>query len=388
MYIKNVYNHTVLVLCFILLLISLGSCRTVADFGVLCNGEEWLDTDGNPINAHGGGVLYHKGTYYWYGEHKSDFTTSAMVGITCYSSKDLRQWKNNGVVLAVVDSVGADLECGCVMERPKVIYNETTKQFVMWFHLELKGQDYSTARSAVAVSDSPDGPFRYLASMRVNPDVLPVDMSDKQWGDMMQLNPKNYKKWWTKKWYDAVENGLFLKRDLSTGQMARDMTLFKDDDGKAYHIYSSEENMTLHIVELSADYCSHKGKYVRVAPGGMNEAPTIFKHNGTYWLITSGCTGWNPNTARMFSAPTIWGPWKQHDNPCKGDNAELTFGGQGTFVLHVNGRKDAYLFMADIWKPKCPSDSRYLWLPITFTAEGLPVIKRCNEDKTAPTILQ
>ena len=29
-------------------------------------GEVWKDTDGNPINAHGGGLLYHDGTYYWY----------------------------------------------------------------------------------------------------------------------------------------------------------------------------------------------------------------------------------------------------------------------------------------------------------------------------------
>jgi hypothetical protein len=216
--------------------------------------------------------------------------------------------------------------------------------------------------------------------MRVNPDVLPVDMSDKLWGEMMQLRPNDYKKWWTKKWHVAVEKGLFLKRDLPTGQMSRDMTLFKDDDGKAYHIYSSEENMTLHIAELSADYCSHKGKYVRVAPGGMNEAPTIFKHNGTYWMITSGCTGWDPNAARMFSAPTIWGPWTQHENPCVGENSEITFGAQGTFVLPVKGRKDAFLFMADIWRPKCPSDSRYLWLPITFTPEGKPVLSRSTTE--------
>ena len=26
-------------------------------------GEVWKDTDGNPINAHGGGLLYHNGTY-------------------------------------------------------------------------------------------------------------------------------------------------------------------------------------------------------------------------------------------------------------------------------------------------------------------------------------
>ena len=33
-------------------------------------GQTWLDTKGNPINAHGGGLLYHNGTYYWYGEYK------------------------------------------------------------------------------------------------------------------------------------------------------------------------------------------------------------------------------------------------------------------------------------------------------------------------------
>ena len=380
MNVKNLLAKTLFAVCVICLLVSSFSCATPAAFGVLCDGNEWLDTQGNPINAHGGGVLYHQGKYYWYGEHKSDFTTAAMVGITCYASKDLRQWENCGVVLPVVDSIGADLERGCVMERPKVIYNEKTQQFVMWFHLELKGQGYNAARTAVAVSDSPKGPFHYVRSMRVNPDVLPVDMSDKLWGEMMQLRPNDYKKWWTKKWHVAVEKGLFLKRDLPTGQMSRDMTLFKDDDGKAYHIYSSEENMTLHIAELSADYCSHKGKYIRVAPGGMNEAPTIFKHNGTYWMITSGCTGWDPNAARMFSAPTIWGPWTQHDNPCVGENSEITFGAQGTFVLPVKGRKDAFLFMADIWRPKCPSDSRYLWLPITFTPEGKPVLSRSTTE--------
>lgn len=52
---------------------------------------------------------------------------------------------------------------------------------------------------------------------------------------------------------------------------------------------------------------------------GHNEAPAIFKKDGTYWMITSGCTGWAPNAARLFSAPSIWGPWKQHPNPCQGE---------------------------------------------------------------------
>ena len=35
---------------------------------------------------------------------------------------------------------------------------------------------------------------------------------------------------------------------------ARDMTVFQDDDGKAYISYSSEENYTLYVAELDDSY--------------------------------------------------------------------------------------------------------------------------------------
>lgn len=42
-------------------------------------GRMWLDTDGHPIQAHGGGILYDKNskTYYWYGEYKDGPTYHA-----------------------------------------------------------------------------------------------------------------------------------------------------------------------------------------------------------------------------------------------------------------------------------------------------------------------
>lgn len=42
-------------------------------------GRIWLDTDGNPIQAHGGGIIYDKSsrTYYWYGEYKDGPTYHA-----------------------------------------------------------------------------------------------------------------------------------------------------------------------------------------------------------------------------------------------------------------------------------------------------------------------
>ncbi len=340
------------------------------------SGELWPDDSGQHINAHGGGVLHYGDTYYWFGEHKSDWTSDALVGVTCYSSKDLLNWHNCGVALSVSDDSGSDIERGCILERPKVIYNPTTKQFCMWFHLELKGRGYDAARYGVAVADRPEGPYRFLYSQRSDAGIWPLEFSSGHQAVLDTLGTFHYQDW-TPAWREAVDKGLIVKRDFAGGQMSRDMTLYVDDDGKAYHIFSSEENLTLHIAELTEDYLHHSGRYTRVAPAGHNEAPAIFKHQGTYWMITSGCTGWAPNEARMFSAPSIWGPWTQHPNPCRGPKAEITFGGQSTFILPVG---DQYIFMADIWRPRRPSNARYIWLPIEFE-DGKPIVRWQEEWK-------
>ena len=60
-----------------------------------------------------------------------------VTGVSCYSSKDLLNWKFEGIVLpAVKDDEKHDLHPSKVLERPKVIYNEKTKKFVMWAHVE------------------------------------------------------------------------------------------------------------------------------------------------------------------------------------------------------------------------------------------------------------
>lgn len=337
----------------------------------IASGEVWKDTDGNVINAHGGGILFNNGKYYWFGEHRPSSGFTTQVGVTCYSSTDLRNWKYEGVALAVSDEAGSDIEKGCIIERPKVIYNQKTGKYVMWFHLELKGRGYGPSRAGVAVSDTPAGPYRFIRSGRVNPGVYPLNMTQEE--KKLTWNPKDYE-WWTPEWREAVNKGMFVKRDLEgDGQMSRDMTLFVDDDGTAYHIYSSEENLTLHIAELSDDYLSHTGKYIRIFPGGHNEAPAIFKKDGTYWMIASGCTGWEPNEARLMTASSILGEWSQLSNPCVGKDAEITFGGQSTYILP---QKDGgYMFMADVWRPKSLSDSRYIWLPVRFNGKGIPFIE-------------
>ena len=330
------------------------------------------------INAYGGGVLYHEGLYYWFGEHKTEGSggNRANVGVHCYSSKDLYNWQDTGIALTVLDDPNSDITRGCVLERPKVIFCQKTSKFVMWFHLELKGQGYAAARTGVAQSDSVTGPYTFIRSLRHNAGIWPENMSVQQQAGPTSLDGLEGG---NEARAEQIRSGVFVRRDFAGGQMARDMTLFVDDDGKAYHIHASEENYTLHITQLSDDYLSFNGRYRRVFPGGHNEAPALFKRNGKYFMLTSGCTGWSPNAARSTVADSIWGPWKSLGNPCIGLNPdtvmgpEKTFGGQSTCVLPVQGKQDAFVAMFDMWRPRNAIDGRYLWLPIRFTHRGFKI---------------
>src|SRR5690554_782196 len=369
----RLYNIWLLFFLLPLLCACSGAKGQHEQYAAFHPGALWLDNDSVHINAHGGGILYHEGAYYWFGEHKiaGRGGNSAQVGVQVYSSDDLYNWTNRGVALAVVETEGHDIERGSVIERPKVVYNAQTGKFVMWFHLELKGRGYEAARSGVAVADAVAGPYTFVESLRPNAGMWPENLDTAF--RYTNVDVTDYELW-TPRWEKAIIEGLLVRRDFEGGQMARDMTVFVDDDGKAYHVYASEENLTLHIAELSDDYLSHSGRYIRIFPGGHNEAPALFKHEGRYYLIASGCTGWDPNAARSAVVTSIWGPWEMLGNPAQGEGADLTFESQSTYVLPVAGKEGAFIFMGDRWRPRNPIDGRYVWLPIVFE-EGRPVIR-------------
>ena len=106
-------------------------CRDIGQQKAIRSGELWPDVNGNHINAHGGGILYHQGIYYWFGEHKCDTKNRAMAGVMCYSSKDLTSWKEEGVALIVEDDPDCKTYKGCVLEPPKVIFNTLTDKIIM-----------------------------------------------------------------------------------------------------------------------------------------------------------------------------------------------------------------------------------------------------------------
>jgi beta-galactosidase len=208
------------------------------------------------------------------------------------------------------------------MERPKVIYNPRTRQYVLFLHLDT--QDYKTARVGIATSDAVTGPYAFRGSIAPH------------------------------------------------GSDSRDMTVFQDEDGQAYLLHSSEWNATLYIGQLSEDYLSTTSRFTRNFERAYREAPAVFKRQGKYYLLSSGCTGWDPNPAELAVAEDILGPWQVLGNPCAGPDAGITFYAQSTFVLPVVGKPDAYIAMFDIWKKEDLASSRYVWLPVRF--EGQQVI--------------
>jgi hypothetical protein len=357
----------------LVLLVSLPFLSAAQNSKSFQPGEIWPDNNGVHINAHGGGILFFEGKYYWFGEHKVEGRrgNQARVGVHCYSSEDLYKWTDEGIALKVSDDPESPITMGCVIERPKVIYNGKTGKFVLWFHLELKGQGYSAAQTGVAVSDTPTGPYTFLKALNPNAGEWPVGYSEEL---KIKTFPENLESW-TDEWLSAVKEGMFVHRDFEKGQMSRDMTLYVDEDGTAYHIHAAEENLTLHISELNDDYTGFTGKYIRVLPAGHNEAPSIFKRNGKYFMITSGCTGWDPNAARLLVSGAVMGEWKYLGNPCVGEEKDLTFHSQSTYILPVRGKKDAFIFMADRWKPQNAIDGRYIWLPVQFDEEGTPYLE-------------
>jgi hypothetical protein len=271
------------------------------------NGVQFTDTSGNVVHAHGGGILKEGSYYYWFGENRNADNTFRAVSV--YRSTDLRTWEFRNNVLT--PAAAAELQ-GANIERPKVIYNASTGRYVMWMHKE-NGQNYSEARAAVASSATIDGTYTYHGSFR------------------------------------------------PLGHMSRDITLY-NDGGTAYMISAADENYDLHIYRLTADYLNVATLVGNFWNDAHREAPAMFKRGSTYFLLTSGATGWNPNQARYATAPSISGPWTGWTNT--GDST--TFRSQPTYVLPVG---NSFLYMGDRWAGAWSgpvNDSQYVWLPITF----------------------
>lgn len=294
----------------------------------------WYDTDGNIINASDGGMIYADGVYHWYGQalrplpvkKNGEGGQTTTQGVVMYASTDLHHWKYEGTILPCSLDPESELFGPMRFERPKIIYNKTTKQYVLWCHYVKYPGDHGnasgTGEAGVAVCDTVNGVYRWLGHSR------PID-----------------------------EAG-----------MVRDCTVWQDSDGSAYFIYDRQvgKDRCLHIVQLSEDYLSFTPRYRRIEEAYRREAAAVVYHDGYYFLITSGLTGWDFNQARYFRAKDLFGPWEDMGDPCVEDWDHQTFHSQSTWIFKVEAKEDLYIHMAERHNTQNFERCSYIWLPIEF----------------------
>lgn len=335
-------------------------------------GQVWLDTNGNRIQAHGGSVFYHEDIYYWYGENKENTTGKNDIwhnGVRCYSSKDLYNWEDKGIIIPPEDNPESSLHPTKYVDRPHIIYNKQTGKYVCWLKvMYLDG----TQRSTVLIADDLLGP------------------------------------------YTKVKEGL-----KPLGMSAGDFDLAVAPDGKAYYYFERVHSETI-CADLTDDYTDVTGYYSthfpHIAPPYVREATAHFFRKGKHYLLTSGTTGYLPNPSEIAVADTWHGPYRVLGNPHPGDESQTSYHSQIASVLKVEGKKDLYIACADRWLPKymnleyaiykaryermfsdeagtdtevidesIPNDSShntsiadYVWLPIRFEGD-MPIIDWVDE---------
>ncbi len=108
-------------------------------------GQLWLDTNGHRIQAHGGSLIELDGTFYWYGENKERTTPGSGIwhwGIRCYASTDLYNWEDRGLIIPPEpDNPDSPLHPAQKVDRPHILYNQATKQYVCW--LKIMGEGHT-----------------------------------------------------------------------------------------------------------------------------------------------------------------------------------------------------------------------------------------------------
>ncbi|MGN1261751.1 MAG: family 43 glycosylhydrolase [Candidatus Enteromonas sp.] len=337
-------------------------------------GKFLYDTEGKLVQAHGGSILFLDGTYYWYGENKEGITGNATGepcpywhhGVRLYSSKDLYNWKDEGCIVKESEDPENPFHPSRIMDRPHILFNEKTRQYVLY--AKTSGKDFGAATFSVCKGDS-------LFSLSY---VHDLDLGEFHAGDF----------------------DLFLV------------------DGEAYIVFENPHDCMV-LAKLTDDYLSIiPGSFERHIekpfPPYTREAPAHFEKDGRHYLLTSGTTGYFPNASRVYDITDLHGHWVDLGDPCMNDIRKNSFHSQFSSVFRDPRNPDLYIALGDRWlidlvedlpdmdaafvemfdpanqgKPmtlyaKNLSDDNtslatYVWLPVCFDSKGIPFIQYHRE---------
>jgi hypothetical protein len=339
-------------------------------------GQPWFDSEGKPIQAHGASIFFENDTFYWYGENKEKTLPGSGIwhwGVRAYSSKDLYNWKDEGLLIPPDENDrNSPLHPSHCMDRPHILYNDRTGKYILWMKIMgRRDADYYVQYMTVAQAD------RFLGPYKITKTLHPLGMNS---GD-----------------FDLVMN---------------------ESDHKAY-IYFERVHSELICADLTDDFLDLTGHYSshfpRKRPPFVREAPAFFKRKGMMYLITSSTTGFFPNPSEAAESDFFHGPWTVLGDPHINDPGHTSFDSQISSVFRHPGKKDLYIALADRWLPDLPKNlpdmytvyadlfdpekkdlpnreellalsaqttshlASYVWLPLKFTEEGRPFIEWSDE---------
>jgi len=349
-------------------------------------GAEWLDTNGKPIQAHGGSIISANDWFYWYGENKEftvDKNSPQSWGIRFYRSKDLYNWEDLGSLIPPdTEDPDSPLSPKGFPERPHILFNPRTREYVCWIKIRRDDPQYR----CVLVADQITGPYR-----------------------MVQ------------------------RRLLPAGMAAGDFDIVADpDSGKAY-MYFEHDHKELVCIELTDDWRATTDRFTthfQASPPDTTEGIACFRRHEKLYLTASGMTGYFPNPSFVAMADDYLGPFTSLGDLHPDDRSRTSYNSQISCIFRHPRKRDLYIALADRWcpnlagedfesgrlslnlhsgitkamsKPPQPitpdeakslramssvgligvntSISRYVWLPITFEGDR-PVIRWQDTWKT------
>ncbi len=259
-------------------------------------GIPFKDTDGNPVNAHDGGIIKVCDTFYLHGEYFMPGTTdNAFRGFAMYSSKDLAMWKNEGIILPQQPS--GMLGPNRTGERPHIVRCPATGEFVLYAH-------------AADITHQVDKEVVYATSPTVNGKYS---------------------------FHGSLTN--------AAGNIAAHSDMSALTDGA--NAYVVTESGWVYTLSADCHTWVSATKYAAVnGTSGGGESPTVFRAGTTWYWIASDKTGWRANDNFYSTAPAITGPWTYQGYLAP--QGKLTWMSQSTWVTPVAGAASTtYVYFGD-----------------------------------------
>ena len=333
----------------------------------------WRDLSGDPIDAHGAGLLRDHGTWFWFGSRRTGYNCTNQVvcvngGINLYSSADLYNWRHESTVVPALrgpgqlsgEQRGNGVWPGSApwsshamsLERPKVVRCPGTGKYVMWVR-GVSEDDMApggtSALAAVFIAEDPRGPWR----AEVKDGKIFDTVGEYQFGDATVFAAAGgscYLYWRARLHNPPGLRGARLRADCIAADLTTVTLLLRQDN---------------------------------------REAPAVFQHAGWFYLWTTCTNGWSACPPSLYRARTPLGDFEagrlpepipepgQPGNRCPQQPEMHGFGSQSTYIVPNpawradNSTLPRFIYWADHWETSSFLFGSYVVLPL-FIMAGHP----------------